>query len=89
MCVCFPKPPECPSVPCLTGGLQGVQAGVVEDGDLLQMVEVWQGGQVIEVCEGVVGQGEDDEARRQVLVAAVQGADAIPVQKQLLKFKET
>lgn len=69
----------------LTGGLQGVKAGVVEYGDLFKVVEVRQVGEVIEVGKGVVGECQDDEAGGEVLVAAVQCTDAVTVQEQFLE----
>lgn len=69
----------------LTSGLQGIKTRVVEYGDLLEVVEVRQVGEVIKVSEGVVRECQDDKARREVLAAPIQRADAVPVQKQLLK----
>lgn len=74
------------SVASLTCGLEWIKTGVVEYGDLLQVVQVGQVGQVIEISEAVVGEGEDDEAGGEILATAVQRTDAVAVEEQLLRM---
>lgn len=64
--------------------LYGVKAGIVENCDLLQVVKVWEIGEVIEISQSIIRECEYYETRWQVFIASIQCGDAVAMEEQLL-----